>query len=844
MKSLKDIDLRGNRISKGGFEEVSSLPWSGNFVGRQVNYHGMPHTWDGEKWECLVNGGWYKRDNLLASNGILIKTNIDAIAPKKVYLEIIGEGFHSGNVIHTIAGANYDGDNPVFMALNACNIGTRFSEIKVFSLDKKITFWLPWIANLLHSTIFAKVLIGNANEDTNHIISITPSAIPAEGVDKLATITPKNVALTSEIPAAYKLPTATTSRLGGIKASNTLSVDSGGEAKVVDDAHNHTASTINWGGANYTNNILPVDLAMNETASANKFAFIKPAAITVKYSRDAGATWLDYGATDEDKVRLTTIWNAPNFRIGKVTQNSEASTDCRLRVEIDRVNAGVYLHIRKFMLWVSTDGSTNNYVTISKLTKGNYDAGNTTDEFFEVVVYKQTLYGWSGWNVINTNIVFGPNSDIQARIIRFDFGYDTAPTGSNLGLVIYNIFAYCSESWTNASTLAKFGHLYSFDYLQNAIFPANVTAEKIIKSGGTASQFLKANGDVDGTTYTPQTETGANNLISALPVWTKNPNDNTYIIRQDTGGSNTYGRVKASALWEYIKSKAGILYQPKGNYADGDEQGFLVKKPKISIAGGTTAGNDMFTFDGSDEFHLDLAKVAVSGSYNDLKDKPTIPQPQMVGSGVLTIMQGTVNKGMFSANATAGKTITLDAPETGATINGVQVSFAAQANNIPCYIDYNNVLYHCRISTDGTALQIFRNGVWADLIKSCSCNPKINETIEVDDLEAMKSAINEGYYSIEMTSNLTTEFINGKLQFSLGFAPSRNVTVATKPVSLKGIKVDTIKQQFQEFLNAGGRFFIENDLSAMISSGQTVCLQVTMQREPIPKVVVECYIEY
>ncbi len=376
------------------------------------------------------------------------------------------------------------------------------------------------------------------------------------------------------------------------------------------------------------------------------------------------------------------------------------------------------------------------------------------------------------------------------------------------------------------------------------IMYGDLQAPKFIKSGGTASQFLKANGDVDGTTYTPQTATGANNLISALPVWTQNPNDNTYIIRQDTGGSNTYGRVKASALWEYIKSKAGILYQPKGNYADGDEQGFLVKKPKISIAGGTTAGNDMFTFDGSDEFHLDLAKVAVSGSYNDLKDKPTIPQPQMVGSGVLTIMQGTVNKGMFSANATAGKTITLDAPETGATINGVQVSFAAQANNIPCYIDYNNVLYHCRISTDGTALQIFRNGVWADLIKSCSCNPKINETIEVDDLEAMKSAINEGYYSIEMTSNLTTEFINGKLQFSLGFAPSRNVTVATKPVSLKGIKVDTIKQQFQEFLNAGGRFFIENDLSAMISSGQTVCLQVTMQREPIPKVVVECYIEY
>lgn len=47
----------------------------------------------------------------------------------------------------------------------------------------------------------------------------------------------------------------------------------------------------------------------------------------------------------------------------------------------------------------------------------------------------------------------------------------------------------------------------------------------------------------------------ANNLISGLPAWTANPADDTYFVRQDTGGTNTFGRVKFSTLWNYIKGK-------------------------------------------------------------------------------------------------------------------------------------------------------------------------------------------------------------------------------------------------------------------------------------------------
>ena len=63
-------------------------------------------------------------------------------------------------------------------------------------------------------------------------------------------------------------------------------------------------------------------------------------------------------------------------------------------------------------------------------------------------------------------------------------------------------------------------------------------------------------------------EAGADGLLSKLTTsWTATPTDNTYFIRQDTGGGDSFGRVKFSTLWNYIKGKADGTYQPKGSYA-------------------------------------------------------------------------------------------------------------------------------------------------------------------------------------------------------------------------------------------------------------------------------------
>ena len=55
----------------------------------------------------------------------------------------------------------------------------------------------------------------------------------------------------------------------------------------------------------------------------------------------------------------------------------------------------------------------------------------------------------------------------------------------------------------------------------------------------------------------------------------------------------------------------------------------------------------------------DLATVATSGSYNDLKNKPAIPS---VGNGTLTIQKNGTSAGTFTANATTNKTINITVP--------------------------------------------------------------------------------------------------------------------------------------------------------------------------------------
>lgn len=73
-----------------------------------------------------------------------------------------------------------------------------------------------------------------------------------------------------------------------------------------------------------------------------------------------------------------------------------------------------------------------------------------------------------------------------------------------------------------------------------------------------------------------------------------------------------------------------------------------------------------------------LAKVATSGSYNDLSDKPTIPS---VGNGRITIKQGGTIKGTFTVNQSGATAIELDDNDTHYTSKNVVGSSTDDTNN-------------------------------------------------------------------------------------------------------------------------------------------------------------------
>lgn len=98
-------------------------------------------------------------------------------------------------------------------------------------------------------------------------------------------------------------------------------------------------------------------------------------------------------------------------------------------------------------------------------------------------------------------------------------------------------------------------------------------------------------------------------MINTLSIGSSTPTDDDYFVSQYVGGgttTTTYYRRPVKALLEYIKGK--------------------------------------------------LAKVAISGSYNDLSNKPTIPS---VGNGTITIKQAGAVKGSFTTNQSGATTIEL-----------------------------------------------------------------------------------------------------------------------------------------------------------------------------------------
>lgn len=305
---------------------------------------------------------------------------------------------------------------------------------------------------------------------------------------------------------------------------------------------------LSWGGKNFAGSYGCIDAAMIGDLGAIRTMFFKAAGIVIEYSTDSGATWTDYEATDAQKVNLFST-GSTSFVIGKAT-TATASANNMLRVTMRTSAGSLYTTLNKFAIYISTSGSSGCYCTIRCRTQSDYE--NNVDTWTTRADHV-SISGWSGWNVINITgtTTYGNTKATQYGEWQFIFGC-TGHSGNYPGMNISKIYGFGGQGWTCPSNMAKNGHLYSFDSSQNATFPANITAAKFIKSGGTSSQFLKADGSVDSNTYstTSHTHSSITNFTAAA---------STSVTLENANSTVGYVSGLTKAAWNYQQTD-GALY--------------------------------------------------------------------------------------------------------------------------------------------------------------------------------------------------------------------------------------------------------------------------------------------
>lgn len=292
-----------------------------------------------------------------------------------------------------------------------------------------------------------------------------------DGTTKLSTLKFRedSYATVEELKKKYEKPSAGIPKSDLASSVQTTLTEAGQEAY------------LKWGGKNIKSSFSPIDGALVPALGANRFAFLNPAGVTTEYSRDGGTTWVEYTEiTDDDIKKLFSLTGqTSNFIIGGSRETGIDKSNHMIRITIDTVKANVYAGLRKFIILVSTNDSQDCYCSVETKLGENFLAGN---DVWDMRINRAMIAGWTGWNVLNTELFStsnGRNEAKKVREIRFTFGVGSHNSSSYPGLTIISLFGFGGVAYSTNSNLAQNGSIYSYDHLQNCKFPAGVEATKV-----------------------------------------------------------------------------------------------------------------------------------------------------------------------------------------------------------------------------------------------------------------------------------------------------------------------------------------------------------------------------
>lgn len=260
-------------------------------------------------------------------------------------------------------------------------------------------------------------------------------------------------------------------------------------------SHEHgTRSIVNDNSTNFSGNSGPIEAAHIDVLRANRLAFLPANGVTVEYSTDGGATWVDYGATDAQKAGLFTMKLASGgaaFYTGKHTATADCTAKDQLRITVTPVDR--YCSVNMLYMWVTVSGTTAT-VDIARSTIG----AKTT---FANVRTDVPISGWSGPNEIRfSQGTFGGSEGQTYNAYSYRFTLkNTADQEGNVG--IFDLRMYGPSAWGIPNNMVMNDHMYTWDNDKNVSFPAKVTATSFNGNASSATKLTNNAGTATRPVY-------------------------------------------------------------------------------------------------------------------------------------------------------------------------------------------------------------------------------------------------------------------------------------------------------------------------------------------------------
>lgn len=235
--------------------------------------------------------------------------------------------------------------------------------------------------------------------------------------------------------------------------------------------HRHIISNIDRGTYNYAGGVSPVNRSLFNVARSCKSAFLPPESITVEYTRDNGASWLDYGFSDFNKRGLFSMNKANSAYLGKST--TEAKVGYGVRITIKATDR--YVSFDTFYCWLSTAHTCT--ASIERSTIGEPDK-------FISVVNDVPVSGWSGANEIAfTAGTFGGGDSQLSNFATYRITFMIKSVNSNWvknASSVTDLRFYGDNCWGSANPMMENDNIYTWDALGNVSFAKDVKAANFI----------------------------------------------------------------------------------------------------------------------------------------------------------------------------------------------------------------------------------------------------------------------------------------------------------------------------------------------------------------------------